>query len=78
MLVFVRNAKGKYEAMEGYHDDLVMSAAIAYHIRSQQSFTKQVKNKKAKANVHESVIEDYNKASEKQRKEMEKIYGNIF
>jgi phage terminase large subunit len=36
MLVFVRNEKGKPEAQEGCHDDLVMCLAIAYYIRQQQ------------------------------------------
>ena len=38
MLVFVRNEKGRPEAKEGEHDDLVMGLAIAYDIREQQSF----------------------------------------
>lgn len=37
MLVFVRNEKGRPEAQEGSHDDLVMALAIAYYIRTQQS-----------------------------------------
>lgn len=35
MLVFVRNEKGRPEAQEGCHDDLVMALAIAYYIRTQ-------------------------------------------
>ena len=38
MLVFVRNEKGRPEAKEGEHDDLVMGLAIAHDIREQQSF----------------------------------------
>lgn len=38
MLIFVRNEKGRPEAQEGGHDDLVMGLAIAYYIREQQSF----------------------------------------
>ena len=38
MLVFVRNEKGRPEAKEGEHDDLVMGLAIAYDIREQQQF----------------------------------------
>ena len=37
MLTFVRNAKGKPEAQEGKHDDLIMGLAIAFQTRSQQS-----------------------------------------
>lgn len=36
MLTFVRNEKGKAEAQDGKHDDLIIALAIAYHIRSQQ------------------------------------------
>jgi len=37
MLVFVRNEKGRPEAQQGSHDDLVMALAIAYYIRPQES-----------------------------------------
>lgn len=36
-LTFIRNEKGRAEAQEGYHDDLIMALAIAYDIREQQS-----------------------------------------
>ena len=36
MLTFVRNEKGKPEAQEGAHDDLIMGLAIAHYIRGQQ------------------------------------------
>jgi len=35
MLSFVRNARGRAEASEGTHDDLVMGLAIGYHALSQ-------------------------------------------
>ena len=38
MLTFVRNEKGRPEASPGSHDDLVMSLAIAHHIRPQQAY----------------------------------------
>ena len=38
MLIFVRNEKGRPEAQEGGHDDLVMGLAITYYIREQQTF----------------------------------------
>ena len=34
---FVKNDKGRAEAMEGFHDDLVMALAIANFISSQQT-----------------------------------------
>ncbi len=40
MLTFVRNEKGRAEAQEGSHDDLVMGLAIAHHIREQQVMEK--------------------------------------
>ena len=38
MLTFVRNEKGRPEAQQGAHDDLVMGLAIAYYSRSQVVF----------------------------------------
>lgn len=35
MLTFVRNEKGRAEAQEGKHDDLIMGLAIAHYIRDQ-------------------------------------------
>lgn len=37
-LVFIKNEKGRPEAMIGKHDDLIMGLAITYYIRTQQSF----------------------------------------
>lgn len=36
MLTFVRNTKGRPEAQEGAHDDLIMALAIVYYARTQQ------------------------------------------
>jgi hypothetical protein len=43
MLTFVKNEKGRAEAMQGEHDDHVMALAIAYYVRNsrQQRFTVQ-------------------------------------
>lgn len=38
MLTFVRNEKGRPEAQQGAHDDLVMGIAIAYYARNQVVF----------------------------------------
>lgn len=52
MLVFVRNEKGRPEAQEGCHDDLVMALAIAYYIRPQQDMTiKQKRNEEIQVNI---------------------------
>jgi len=36
MFTFVRNAKGKAEAMQGKHDDIVMAASIGYSVLQEQ------------------------------------------
>lgn len=56
MLVFVRNEKGRPEAKEGEHDDLVMGLAIAYDIREQQSFEKEPIRT---APIYESSADDF-------------------
>lgn len=42
MLMFVRNEKGRAEAQEGEHDDLVMGLAIAYRVREQVVFMDEI------------------------------------
>lgn len=39
MLTFVRNEKGRPEAQEGAHDDLIMGLAITYYIKDQVIFS---------------------------------------
>ena len=41
MLSFVKNERGRAEAMAGTHDDCVMALAIAHYIRPQQAYTAQ-------------------------------------
>ena len=36
-MTFIRNEKGRPEAQQGYHDDLIMALAIAYYILEQLS-----------------------------------------
>lgn len=38
-LTFVRNEKGRPEARNGTHDDLIMGLAITYYIRTQQKYS---------------------------------------
>ena len=40
LLTIIRNEKGRIEAPEGGHDDMMMSLAIAHHIREQVVFRK--------------------------------------
>ena len=62
MLTFVRNEKGRPEAQEGAHDDLVMALAIAHYIRPQQSMI-------AKIDTHEleyNIMKDFGFEREEQ------------
>lgn len=43
-LTFIKNKNGRAEAEQGYHDDLIMALAIAYRIRSQQTYVIQKDN----------------------------------
>lgn len=52
MLVFVRNEKGRPEAQEGSHDDLVMALAIAYYIRTQQDMTVKTDTHELEYNIY--------------------------
>lgn len=58
MLVFVKNDKGRPEAAEGEHDDLVMGLAIAHQIRSQQKmvYEKQKEEKERRAGSYDSFL----------------------
>jgi phage terminase large subunit len=42
LLTIVRNEKGRIEAPEGGHDDMMMALAIAYHIKDQVVFPAEV------------------------------------
>ena len=44
LLTIVRNEKGRIEAPEGGHDDMMMALAIAYHIKDQVVFPAEVIN----------------------------------
>lgn len=45
MHTFVKNDRGREEAMAGKHDDLIMSLAIAHFIRDRQDIVEQVEEK---------------------------------
>ena len=42
LLTIVRNEKGRIEAPEGGHDDMMMGLAIAHHIKEQVVFPSEV------------------------------------
>ena len=76
MLTFVRKDTGKAEAQEGKHDDLVMSYAIANHIRSAQ--TSAIKGKppeKLKLEWTPDMRQDYARASPEERATLLQIWG---
>ena len=70
MLVFVRNEKGRPEAQEGCHDDLVMALAIAYYIRTQQDM--QVKQQNIET-IQKSIAVEF--GFEKEQKD--ERYGKV-
>ena len=50
-LTFIVNDKGRPEAEQGAHDDLIMGLAITYYIRTQQSFNVEKIEKEEKVNL---------------------------
>lgn len=76
MLTFVRNEKGKAEAQEGKHDDLIMALAIAYYGREQQRMTIQTPQAEADiSKLPQDLQEDYNNATPEQRAYLLKKWG---
>lgn len=51
MIVFIKNEKGRPEAQQGAHDDLVMALAIAYYIRTQQDMKVKVDEQEFEYNI---------------------------
>jgi len=75
MLSFVRNEDTlRPEAEPGGHDDLVMSLAIAHHIRPQQSYLAQAPNG-PEAAWTEDMWEDYQNASPADRRMLIERWG---
>lgn len=70
-LTFVRNDKLRAEAAEGAHDDLVLSLAIAYHARGQQSAADET----ALVEWTHSMWEDYRAARSDVKAELIKKWG---
>jgi phage terminase large subunit len=78
MLTFVRNEKGRPEAKNGTHDDLIMSLAIAYapEVRSQQSRTAGTPDKeRVYSHWSRSMYEDYQKESKSEKAKLLDIWG---
>lgn len=71
MLTFIINEKGRMEAEQGYHDDLVMALAITYYIRSQQQMKKFDREPK-----YNDLDDEINKVFEKDTSYIEEDYGD--
>ena len=74
MLTFVRGKDLRPEAEAGAHDDCIMALAIAYYIRPQQSMQIKVADGSGRK-WSKDQIEDWLKASEKDRRIMEQMWG---
>ena len=71
MLTFIVNDKGRAEAEEGYHDDLVMALAISYYIRGQQDYKKAERESK-----YRDIQEEIDKIFGKDINNIEEDYGD--
>lgn len=76
-LTFVKNKEGKYEAIEGKHDDKVMSLGIALYSRSQQTFDVPKAPREIKFKWSDDLKEDYRRASKEMKERMLDKYGQI-
>ena len=73
MLTFVRNEDYRPEAEEGAHDDCIMAAAIAHHIRPQQSYLQAKEHKRVKWT--DSQWEDYHNATPEIQRKLKQMWG---
>lgn len=74
MLVFVRDEKGKPQAQEGQHDDLIMADAICQEVRGQQT-TVAPKKEVTLKDLPPDLQEDYWNAKPDMRKYLEQKWG---
>lgn len=78
MLTFVKNERGRPQAQEGKHDDMVMALAIAYHIRPQQTMTEAGAPEGEKIKWAPDQYEDYYAADEAGKRYLLEKWGNPF
>lgn len=78
-LTFITNEHGRKEAMQGKHDDLVMSLGIGYYVRNAHYFRVEYQTPPLKKlfKWSEDLKQDYYKADQLTRKRMEEKYGQI-
>lgn len=74
MLVFVRDEKGKPQAQEGQHDDLILADAICQEIRGQQT-TLMPKKEISLKDLPEDLLADYRKADESMKAYLRNKWG---
>jgi hypothetical protein len=72
-LTFITNEHGRKEAMQGKHDDLVMSLGIGYYVRNAHYFRVLPAEPELKKlfKWSEDLKQDYYKADAQTRKRME-------
>lgn len=75
MLTFIRNEKLRAEAEPGAHDDCVLSLAIAWHIRPQQSMTVKAAELPKKRKWTADMWDDYRSAGPEERSRMIERWG---
>ena len=63
MINFIKNERGRAEAQEGAHDDLVMALAIAYYIRPQQDYNVKINIKVLQENIRKDFGAEFDTAS---------------
>lgn len=73
-LTFIYDDKGRPDAMDGKHDDLLMSDMIANQIREQQAFSPDRPEKPKKAYTKD-MLEDWKNATDEERKLMVELWG---
>lgn len=76
MLTFVYDENWKPQAEEGEHDDLVMSLAIAHHIRSQQTTMLEESEKQTGNQWTQDMWEDFERGSPEDQEMMLRLWGN--
>lgn len=78
-LTFITNEHGRKEAMQGKHDDLVMSLGIGYYVRNAHYFKVVATEPEIKKlfKWSEDLKQDYYKADKETRRRMEEKYGRV-
>jgi hypothetical protein len=77
MITFIKNERGKPEAQEGKHDDLIIALAIAHAIRDQQAYTVDKADKFDISKLSKDLQEDYWNAPADMRPYLLKKWGVV-